>query len=302
MAPTHTDPKMHLNSLRTGLRALEILNTRDMVSVIELAELLGVPKTNARRVLNTLCASGYCEYLQHDHVYRLAPRVTRLSAGLSDARRIAYAASPLLMRKTKQIGWPLLLTTPVDEFILVRASSEHATSLALQQHPIGLKIPMALTTSGLVALAFLPERQQTKLLARLMSLPNPRHRPPGNPLLIKRAIDKVKEQGYAHRRPDDRRVSSIAVPVFVGPAFTACLRLAYIKSALSERQAEGELVPMLKALAADIDRETTCAKTEIPVPGGADTAPFRIREQKHNRIISLLEPPRWSASDVAALC
>lgn len=293
MASNTNDAKKHLNTLRLGLRALEILNERDALTVMELAKLLDIPKTNARRILDTLRADGYCEYIVHDHLYRLAPYVAKLSAGLSDEQWISYVSSALLVEKTKELGWPLLLTTLTNESILIRVSTDHITTRALQQHPVGLKMPITLTTSGLVALAFLPDHQQDSMLRKLSTLPNHSHRISGNLVSTKQLLAKIKVRGYAHRRYESWRIASMAVPVFMEGAFKACLRLGYIKSALTEKQALATFVPILKALAHEIGEQTDLMKKRILSVGYLERSALTAREERYSKLVTALGSPTW---------
>ena len=48
----------NLSSLKRGLRALSLLNLREVLTATELAKELGLPRTTARRVLDTLIDAG----------------------------------------------------------------------------------------------------------------------------------------------------------------------------------------------------------------------------------------------------
>ncbi len=75
---------LQLSSLKRGLRALSLLNARGTLSASELAGELQLPRTTARRVLDTLVGEGYAEKVPGGHQYRLTPMVGMLSSGFSD--------------------------------------------------------------------------------------------------------------------------------------------------------------------------------------------------------------------------
>ncbi len=259
------DPRQYLNSLRRGLRALALLNKRGTLKVSQLAQELGVPRTTAHRILETLKIDGYVEHVAHERLYRLAPMVNMLSGGFSDESWISHVASPLLFEKTKEIGWPLTISTPLGDEVVVRISTDHASPLALEHFHIGFKAPMMHATSGHVILAFASKVYRDLLLDLIRKSGNPKQAISREPSIVNYMLNKVQLQGYAHVVYDEYSEASIGVPIFSGGEVKACLLMGYIKTALTEDQVAARYLPTLLALARRIEEDVKASKARADI-------------------------------------
>lgn len=246
------NPKDNLSSLKRGLKALSLLNVRDGMTASNLAAELGLPRTTARRILDTLVTEGYAEKIVEQHRYRITPMVNLLSGGFSDESWIAHVAEPLLARKTLDLGWPLMIATPSGEHMMVRVSTDRLTPLAVDHFAIGFRTPMLHGTSGHVMLAFMSQRHRDVLLQMLRNSADPKQSLAREDERIRTMLKAVKAQGYAHIVYREYAEASVGVPVFLGNAARACLLMGYAKTALRPSQIVAEYVPMLKALSAEI--------------------------------------------------
>src|SRR5204862_438445 len=98
-----------------------------------------------------------------DKRYRLSSKVCALSGGFSEDCRVVQTATPLLFRVTGQIGWPLGIATPSGDKMVLRATTDPATSLWLNRRRVGAESPLLNCSSGLVAYAFSSEIERELL-------------------------------------------------------------------------------------------------------------------------------------------
>jgi IclR family mhp operon transcriptional activator len=238
----------NLSSLKRGLHALSLLNLREVVTATELATELRLPRTTARRILDTLVEEGYAEKMTREHKYRLTPMVNVLSSGFSDESWIAHVAEPLLAKKTIEIGWPLVVATPSGDQMMVRVSTDRLTPLALDHFGVGFKTPMLHGTSGHVMLAFMSQQHRELTLQVIRSSTDPKQALAREDARIRSIVNVVRSQGFAHIIYKEYPEASVGVPIFLNGVARACLLMGYVKAALKPAQIVDKYVPQLKSL------------------------------------------------------
>jgi IclR family mhp operon transcriptional activator len=261
----------NLSSLKRGLRALSLLNLREVLTATELATELGLPRTTARRVLDTLVGEGYAEKMTREHKYRLTPMVNVLSSGFSDESWIAHVAEPMLTKKTIEIGWPLVVATPSGDQMMVRVSTDRLTPLALDHFGVGFKTPMVHGTSGHVMLAFMSQQHRELTLQVIRSSSDPKQALAREDARIRSLVNAVRAQGFAHIIYKEYPEASVGVPIFLNGVARACLLMGYVKAAIKPAQIVEKYVPQLKSLAEAIT---------------AGVSEMRLRRRETQRIVS----------------
>lgn len=243
-----------LRSLKRGLKVLALLNQTENVSITELARHLGLPRTTAERILLTLVAEGYVQRVPDDKRYRLSAKVCSLSGGFSEDCWIVETATPLLFRVTQQIGWPLAIATPSGDRMILRATTDPATSLWLNRRRIGAETPILNSSSGLVAYAFSSAIQQSILASVLKGSSDPYNRErSAEQSGLDLFIEPVVKNGFAFQPPPNNNPEqSVAFPIFVDGQYAASLLMIYMTRAMSGATVVEKYVPHLKALAEQI--------------------------------------------------
>jgi IclR family mhp operon transcriptional activator len=252
-------PDHELKSLSHGLEALRIINTRPMISISELAREMGIPRSNAERIMMTLAIQGYVARVPGDRRFRLCEKVRSLSAGFVGQDRLVEVAAPLMFELTKQIGWPLGIAVPHADKMALALATDSATSLWLRRRNIGSEIPIARSSSGVVYLSFTSDAERASILAMLASEPQP----PGGGWLDDEVFSQevfaaARRDGYAFvpvrgSNPE----SSVSVPILDDGALVGCLFMAFMVKGLSESEVVRKFVPLLKALAGAIGARFT---------------------------------------------
>ncbi len=244
--------RQNLSSLKRGLKALSLLNMRETLTATELAEELKLPRTTARRVLDTLVEEGYAEKHPRDHTYRLTAMVNVLSSGFSDESWITHVAEPLLAQKTIEMGWPMVVATPSGDQMMVRVSTDRLTPLALDHFGVGFKTPMLHGTSGHVMLAFMSPQYRELALRMLRNSSDPKQALAREDARIRSMLKTVRGQGFAHIIYKEYPEASVGVPIFLNGVVMACLLMGYVKIAIKSAQIVDHYVPQLQALSAAI--------------------------------------------------
>jgi IclR family mhp operon transcriptional activator len=268
-------PRQNLSSLKRGLRALSLLNLRESLTASDLGAELRLPRTTARRVLDTLVEEGYAEKVAREHKYRLTPMVNMLSSGFSDESWIAHVAEPLLAQKTIEIGWPLVVATPSGDQMMVRVSTDRLTPLALDHFGVGFKTPMIHGTSGHVMLAFMSQQHRELTLQVIRTSADPKQALAREDSRIRSLLANVRSQGYAHIIYKEYPEASVGVPIFLNGVARACLLMGYVKAAIKPSQIVEKYVPQLKSLSDSI----TAGVSEV-----------RIRRRESQRLAAKRRP------------
>ncbi|MEO5640849.1 MAG: helix-turn-helix domain-containing protein [Sphingomicrobium sp.] len=245
-----------LRSLKRGLTVLALLNETENVSITELSRHLKLPRTTAERILLTLLAEGYVQRVPDDKRYRLSSKVCSLSGGFSEDCWIVQTAGPLLVHVTEQIGWPLAIATPLGDRMVVRTTTDRATSLWLSRRRVGGQIAMLNSSSGLVAYAFASAVEQAVLQQLLAQSSNPFNRQrAASQRTIDLLIQPVIDHGFAFQPPPNNKPEqSIAFPIFIDGRYVASLLMIYMTQAMTSATAVERYAPLLKRLANDIGR------------------------------------------------
>jgi IclR family mhp operon transcriptional activator len=201
----------------------------------------------------TLLAEGFVDRDPQTKRFFLTDRVRALSGGYSDESWIAHVAAPKLFETTQEIGWPLIIATPAGEYMRTRLTTDPATSLGLHRRHIGSEIAMAVSSSGIVHLAFLDPEQRRIMLQILRDSDDPAQAPAREGNQFDYTIARAREQGYSFGL-DLGRERSVSVPILEKGRIKAVLLMTFMARGLTHEQVVERFVPRLKAMATTIER------------------------------------------------
>jgi len=166
------DSTRPIRALVRGLEALAVLNLRESATVSEVAREVGLPRTTAYRILETLCDSGLVVRDSAADRYRTTVLVRALSAGFREESWITQVAKPCLFDLGESIVWPVNIATLTDSKLIVREATDHQSPLAIEHISAGATLPLLSTSAGRTYLAHCSLAQRTSLLDTLMSSPD----------------------------------------------------------------------------------------------------------------------------------
>ncbi|CAO3430150.1 IclR family transcriptional regulator [Azospirillum endophyticum] len=139
-----------VKTLAKGLAILDILRLEGIARTGDIAERIGVDKSGASRLLQTLAVAGYAERIGR-RGFRSGPKLDALR-GLAPGA-VKRRARPLLVRLAEEIGECAYLGIPADEQVLYLDKADIVAPLKVD-HPVGTLAPLDRTALGKVLLAF----------------------------------------------------------------------------------------------------------------------------------------------------
>lgn len=234
-----------IRSLERGLRVLLALQDRPISSLHELYEKTGISKPALLRILQTLETSGFVARRLADGHYRISSNVTNLVRKRDQYEAVAEAAAPVLDRLCQRVSWPSDLMVPAGDHMEVRESSRVRTpfSIYFLNHRMGTPVNWVLTAVGRAYLAFCPDNERDRILARLRKSDAPENRLARDTKSFERILAETRQKGYATRdpafaggyygRPFPDGLAGIAVPLRDRNRVHGVINIIWVKAARS---------------------------------------------------------------------
>lgn len=260
-----TKDKNELQTLHRGLHVLKFLNETGPTSLAQVARYLKTPRSNARRILQTLVSEGYLERYPETRLYALTPLVMQLSTGFNDHDLLTTVARSPLHRMAKDLVWPMALATPYGSKMLVRIATDHLSPVALARFHAGYLTPILATTTGLLFLALSDEKACADVIEVLKSTGEIKPHF-ASVSALQQTLKKVRKDRYIIRDqlyPE----ACLGVPLVSWGRVHGGFVVRYIKKAMSNERAVTELLPRMRALADEVVEAFERAMIERTRPG-----------------------------------
>jgi IclR family mhp operon transcriptional activator len=243
-----------VRSLVRGLGILQALSAIGEGSSGQLAQMTGIPRSTAHRLLETLSALGFVQRAGLRDTYRLTSLVYSISDGHQPDDWISEIAGPIIQDLQEALAWPVSIATYHDAAMVLRINTHRGNPLSLVRARPGTRLPMLSSSMGRAYLAWCGEHERYWIL-RLIAAGDPAFTPQIE-TLTRRMLDETRERGYALRhRGKGERTSSIAVPIREGDKVHACMNVEWIHSALPMSKAIELVVEPLQQCASRISAE-----------------------------------------------
>ena len=257
-----------IRALIRGLDALTVLNLRNGATVSEVAQEIRLPRTTTYRILETLSHAGFVYRDATDDRYRLTIMVRGLSDGYDDEAWVTQIARPFIHDLSKDIVWPVAIASLSGTTMMVRESTDHRSPLAVERYSAGFRVPLLLSSSGRVYLAFSPPTQRESLLDILGRSNKEEDALARNRPELMKLLNDVRMQGYASAvRP--RRVSdeiSMAVPILIDDRVLAAVSIRFSGTAVPLKLGVERFLPKLRDTANKIRQSFVEQQREAPQP------------------------------------
>ena len=255
-----------IRALIRGLDALTVLNLRNGATVSEVAQEIRLPRTTTYRILETLSHAGFVYRDATDDRYRLTIMVRGLSDGYDDEAWVTQIARPFIHDLGKDIVWPVAIASLSGTTMMVRESTDHRSPLAVERYSAGFRVPLLLSSSGRVYLAFSPPTQRESLLEILGRSNKEEDALARNRPELMKLLNDVRMQGYASAvRP--RRVSdeiSMAVPILIDDRVLAAVSIRFSGTAVPLKLGVERFLPKLRETANKIRQSFVEQQREAP--------------------------------------
>lgn len=236
-------------------RALQILpflgdGEKDLA---ETAQMLGVHKSTALRLLQTLESQGYVRH-NDAHRYRLGPQLFKLASvalGNLDIRPLAAPHIRLLGEKTQQT----VHLAAFDEGEVFYIDKYEAQKTVRMYSRVGATAPLYCTGVAKAILAQRPLKEQIELAHRIDYV---RHtdRTILGPEMYLAELEKIRERGYAiDDREHEDYIHCVAVAISTGTQTVSHAVSVSAPVITLTRDRLLEIVPLLQEAAAAISKE-----------------------------------------------
>jgi DNA-binding IclR family transcriptional regulator len=198
-----------IQSLARGLKIMELMAaSADGAGVTELADQLGIDKSSASRLVQTLANYGYAEQDPVSRRYRLGPQVVRLSRSLLTRMPLRDEAKPFLRQLVERTGECAHVAILAQDQALYIDQVESPASLRVTTG-VGTLAPLHSTALGKCLLAF---GNNVEIPAML---PTFTPRTITNPDTLHAHLEQTRQQGYAVDDEEyDYGVRCVAAPVY----------------------------------------------------------------------------------------
>lgn len=233
-----------LQSLERGLSVLDYLNRTGSARAPEISRALALPRATTSRILGVLTSMGLLRLDAASRNYFLTADVLELSNGYQDESWILEQAVPMMRDWSRAHKWPLVLVTPVDGALTVRASTDPEHAVSVDHLFPGAIISPAGSTAAVLLSAFSsvpPSSERAELMRRGLDLPD---------------SSTIRTNGYvaAHSvcYPGGAR---IVVPLFRRQEVLGTITMRCIPSCIESRRQRQQWAGSLKQLAHRIESQ-----------------------------------------------
>jgi DNA-binding IclR family transcriptional regulator len=215
-----------------ALAMLDLLRSKDAVTIGELSEIHGVHRATTLRLLQTLEQFGYVTRGRSRGEFRLGLKAFELGAMYSDRCELLRAARPMMRHLASTTGETIDLAI-VDKGEVLLIESVAARPHSRVGSNVGRRVGITCTTTGKVHLAALPPPEaESEVAARGLPRMGPKSITDAKRFLAE--IARVRELGYAvNDEETDCGIRFVGVPIELPDHGTrACLILGAPKQRL----------------------------------------------------------------------
>jgi DNA-binding IclR family transcriptional regulator len=233
-------------TLAKGLKMLEALaRSEGPRGVSELGRELGVTRSNAHRLLQTLCTLGYVRHDTASGRYESTLRLFELGSGIATRLDVRKVAHPVMQSLARQVDENVILSVRDGAEVLVLDRVESTRTLRTHT-ALGARSPMHSTSPGKLLLAHAPD-EIVAAVARALTVFTPRTI--SRPSDLAAEIARIRQQGYATVRAEwHEDTAGLAAPITrSGGAIIAALSVSGPVGRFKPAQMKAHLRPLLAA-------------------------------------------------------
>ncbi len=203
-----------IQSLAKGIDIL-FLFTEDcpLLTVEEIANKTGIPKSTCYRLLNTLRIKKMVDIDPSSGKYRLGVRILELEAVVTHSLNVSQFAVPFLVNLCNVSGETAQLVVLANDHGVCVETVESPHALRVNPDK-GMAIGLHSGASGKTILAYLSPEEQERII-QVTQLPAFTQKTITDPMRLRKQLQKIKEQGYAVTEEEIYvGVKAVAAPIF----------------------------------------------------------------------------------------
>ncbi|WP_179402779.1 IclR family transcriptional regulator [Burkholderia guangdongensis] len=244
-------------ALERGLRILELFSHHDPVLTPNvISQRLGLPRTTAIRLVQTLTTLGYLERANRDRDFRLGPRVMKLGFEYLSSLAITDIGTPVIERLRDETGYAshLVVRDGRDVVFVAKAWTRDSTLSTIKVN-VGTRIPAHASVHGHVLLGDLSETELAALFPESMLPTYTPHTPRTAKEVYERAQKYVAEGCAVSESSFEPGISVISAPVRdCSRMIVAAVTLTVARPFLEKAMVDQGLVRQVRDAADDLSR------------------------------------------------
>jgi IclR family pca regulon transcriptional regulator len=253
--PDEGERQQSLQSLERGMAVIQVFSReRPALTLSEVANLTGITRATARRILLTLEKLGHVR--SDGRLFSPTPRLLTLGWAYLSSLNLSELAMPLmeaLVEKTHESCSAATLDLP-DVVYVARVPTRRIMSITLS---VGTRLPAHCTSMGRVLLAALQPDELDRYL-RDAKLEPWTERTITDPQRLRIVLDDVRQRGWALVDQElEIGLRSVAAPIRRGGATIAALNVSSAVSRVSLDDLRRRIVPPLLETATTISNALT---------------------------------------------
>ncbi|MBH0008832.1 IclR family transcriptional regulator [Salinibacterium sp. SWN1162] len=193
---TTASPAHSVKSADRALAIVDLVAAKGYVSFIEIVTALGLPRSSAHGLLNTLHSAGWLEHDPSTRQYSLGLRAWHVGQLYTGHNQIANAARPVLDELASRLGETVQLARLDGSANAYFAISQHSVEGMRFGSSVGMRLPAHATAPGN---ALLSNLDAADVKRRLDDSPSPLlvNKAPVEASALRERVAEVKLRGYA---------------------------------------------------------------------------------------------------------
>jgi DNA-binding IclR family transcriptional regulator len=249
-------------TLAKGLKMLEAVAHSDGPrGVSELGRELGITRSNAHRLLQTLAALGYVRQDQDRKQYEPTLRLFELGSAVVSHRDIRTVSQPVMRALGRHVDENVILSVRDGSEVVVLDRVEGTRTLRTYT-PLGSRNPMHCTSAGKLLLAYAPADIVDEVMR---SLPKFTARTIVTTAKLRAELQRIRIQGFATAQAEWREdVGGVCAPIWQSDgSLAAALGVSGPIARFSPAQIKVHL-PQLLAAAREISERLGYSASDRP--------------------------------------
>jgi DNA-binding IclR family transcriptional regulator len=255
-----TNGSSPLGTLEKCVQILTLLADSPSLSVAEIAETMGLPRSTAYRYVAALKAHLLVEDAEEGPGYCLGPKILELASTMS-RRPLREVARPYLERIGRETGETIILCGFRDHVgvCLEKVEGHHALRVSYE---LGDAYPLHTSATGKAIYAYLDPKERKQII-KAVGLEPMTPTTITDPSVLEQEAEKIRERGYSESHGEAiEGTRGIAAPIF---SFSGRV-VASIGASVPQHRGTGEnrarLISLLRDAAEQITQELTTQEVQ----------------------------------------
>ena len=212
-AAGRAEPTYPITSVGNALRLLLLFRERKAIRLSDASDYLGVANSTAHRLLAMLVHHEFVEQDPGQRTYIAGPALVEIGLAAVRGMDLRTSARPVLEELAARSGETALLSRLEGDTVVCLDSIESKKALRVVTQA-QLTLPAHCTASGKALLAVLPREEFRGLYPPRVRLPGPTMKTIRNRAELERALDEVRDRGFATSEEESEEgLTSIAAVV-----------------------------------------------------------------------------------------